>query len=161
MCQDSLKLKPCGAYYFPIKGSFVGEDIGFNQKYKLKGRTLLSQNIFEASDSKLIYETQSDIIEVNYTKNDEKEKKLSAYSKILSVDDMQNMMNYAVNLISQACNDIEELDVTPNPLVIAGASVCESCKFFALCKFDEACGNYKRAPQCKITEQNFNQKEEG
>ena len=161
VCQDSLKLKPCGAYYFPIKGSFVGEDIGFNQKYKLKGRTLLSQNIFEASDSKLINETQSDIIEVNYTKNDEKEKKLSAYSKILSVDDMQNMMNYAVNLISQACNDIEELDVTPNPLVIAGASVCESCKFFALCKFDEACGNYKRAPQCKITEQNFNQKEEG
>lgn len=159
VCESSLKLKPCGAYYFPIKGSFVGEEIGSNQKYKLKGRTILSQNIFEASDSKLASEKQSDIIEVSYNKNDEQERKLSAYSKILSVDDLQNMMNYAVNIISQACDDIESLDITPNPLVV-GDNLCERCKFFALCKYDEACGNFKRAPLCKITEQNFNQVEE-
>ena len=134
VCENSLKLKPCGAYYFPIKSSFVGEEIGANQKYKLRGRTLLSEKIFEASDNKLISETQSDIIEVNYNKNDAQEKKLSAYSKLLSVDDMQNIMNYALDIISQACSDIESLEVTPNPLVVGG-DPCENCKFFALCKF--------------------------
>lgn len=160
VCENSLKLKPSGAYYFPIKGSFVGEEIGANQKYKLKGRTLSSQNIFEASDDKLINQTQSDIIEVNYTKNDEEDKKLSAYSKLLNFDDMQNMMDYALNIIKKTCEDIECLDITPSPLVVGG-DPCESCKFYALCKFDEGCGNYKRAPQSKITEQNFCKEEGG
>ena len=69
------------------------------------------------------------------------------------------MMNYAIDVIKNACEDIQKQDITPKPLVVTG-DPCETCKFFAICKFDESCGNYKRAPQVKITEQNFVEKEE-
>ena len=121
---------------------------------------LLNQNIFEASDDKLISETQSDIIEVNYTKNDGEEKKLSAYSKLVSFEELQRMMDYSLKIITKACEDIENLNITPSPLVV-GSDPCESCKFYAICKFDEGCGNYKRAPQSKITEQIFFKEEGG
>lgn len=149
--EESLKLTPSGAYYFPIKSSF-DEDEKENEKYKLKGYTLENFDVIDASDVRFLEEgyLTSDLIEVKFLKNSKEERKLSGRTKVISLDEINLRGEYALNLIQKACSDILKLDITPNPLIISGKDPCKSCKYFGFCKFNEHFGNVKRNPEIKV-----------
>jgi len=154
--EDSLKLKPAGAYYLPVKASFADENTTLQAKYQLKGRTLNSDTIINASDNRLKLDTlKSDIVEVKFNKNDSEDRKLSFYAKVISKQDLENVSSYAISLIDKACKDILQLNITPSPLVLGSEDPCKTCKYFALCRFDENFNNIKRNPNTKIKEENF------
>lgn len=69
--------------------------------------------------------------------------------------DMDNISLYAFDLISKACCDIEENDISPSPLVLGADDPCKNCKFFALCRFDEKFCNTKRNPNTSIDAKSF------
>lgn len=155
--ENSLKLKPAGAYYLPVKSSFADENTSLEAKYQLKGRTLETDSVINASDNRLqINELKSDIVEVKFNKNDGENRTISRFSKVISFRDMCNISEYAINLITKSCKDILTLNITPSPLVIGSDDPCANCKYFALCNFDESFKNYKRNPNIKIDENNFN-----
>lgn len=157
--ENSLKLKPAGAYYMPVKSGIADENSTLQLKYQLKGRTLQDEDIIFASDSNLQGGTiSSDIIEVKYNKPDKDgNKTLSAYAKVVSGKDIESLSNYAINLIAKTCSDILTLNITPSPLAFSSSDdPCKNCAFFALCRFDEKLGNVKRQPTSKITIDNFN-----
>lgn len=159
--ETSLKLKPAGCYYMPVKSGFADDKTSLQAKYQLKGKTVNIDSVINASDNRLeIDNLKSDIVEVKFTKNDSENRKLSAYAKVVNKSDIENFSNYAIALISKACEDILKLDITPKPLVLGSDDPCKNCKHFALCRFDENFKNYKRLPQTKITEENFFNKEE-
>ena len=79
---------------------------------------------------------------------------------IINKTDLENFSNYAIALISKACEDILKLDITPKPLVLGSDDPCKNCKHFALCRFDENFKNYKRLPIAKIDESSFETDEE-
>ena len=157
--EDSLKLKPAGAYYLPVKSGFADDKTTIYKKYQLKGRTLNLGSVIEASDTRLKTELASDILEIKYTKNDGIDSKMSAYSKVLDADDISATSSYAIKLVEKACQDILQNNITPTPLVVGSDDPCKSCKYFALCRFDESFCNIKRNPKIKVDVQTFLTKE--
>ena len=159
--ETSLKLKPAGCYYMPVKSSFADDKTSLQAKYQLKGKTVNIDSVINASDNRLeIDNLKSDIVEIKFNKNDSEGRQLNAYAKVVNKSDIENFSNYAISLISKACEDILKLDITPKPLVFGSDDPCKTCKHFALCRFDENFKNYKRLPQIKITEENFLEREE-
>ncbi len=157
--ENSLKLKPAGSYYMPVKSGIADESSTMQLKYQLKGRTVLDDDIIIASDAKLSTDClSSDIIEVKFNKPDKDgNKNLSAYAKVATKKDMEILSNYAVDIIGRMCEDILSLNITPSPLVFSASDdPCKNCSYFALCRFDEKFKNVKRQPTAKITFDSFN-----
>ena len=156
VCEKSLRLKPAGAYYLPIKGGYSDEKTSLQQKYKLKGNSLDSFYVAELSDKR--FETEnasaSDIVEVVFKGKDDK-REMASRSKVLSEKQMNFYGDYAIKLTEKACRDISALDITPSPLVIGNANPCERCPYFSFCRFDKNFGNISREYSGKITTENF------
>ncbi|MBR4002599.1 MAG: PD-(D/E)XK nuclease family protein [Clostridia bacterium] len=159
---DSLKLKPAGAYYLPVKSSFADDSSTLQLKYQLKGNTISSDEVINASDTRLESDTlTSDIIQIRFNKNDSEERTLYKKTKVLSSTDLENVSNYAISLIGKACEDILKLDITPKPLVLSSNDdPCKNCKHFALCRFDENFKNYKRSPKLDVEYKTFSKGDE-
>jgi ATP-dependent helicase/nuclease subunit B len=156
VCEDSLKLKPAGAYYLPVKGGFGDEKSTIQKKYQLKGNTLDSFKVACLTDDRLNGDAMdSDIVQLKFKASKSGQKEPSGYSKIVSQTDFENFGNYAYSLIQKACCDIQTLRVTPCPLVIGGADACENCPYSALCRFDKTFGNFKRKVKAKVTKDTF------
>ncbi len=155
----TLRLKPAGAYYLPIKNSFSDAKTSLQAKYQLKGRTLNDDEIIDASDCGFANkELKSDIVEVKFKQNDD-DRVMSAFSKVYTKQQIEDVSTYAINLIKKACQDILNLDITPSPLMLGGDDICKNCKFFALCKFDRKFGNVYRKPDIKVDISFFDKKD--
>lgn len=158
--ESSLKLKPAGSYYMPVKSGFADEKTSLQLKYQLKGKTLNDDDVINASDNRFVSnELKSDIVEIKFNKNDSEDRKLYAHAKVATKEDLHNFSEYAIKLIGKACEDILKLDITPKPLMLGSEDPCKNCEFYALCRFDEKFDNYKRTPKIKITEKSFSNEE--
>ena len=155
--ENSLRLKPAGAYYLPVKSAFTKAEETKFDKYQLNGRTLKLDEVINASDNRFNsnYSLTSDLVEIKYNKNSIENRTLSAYAKVLSLNEIQNMANYAIALLNQACLDIESNNIAVSPLVLGNDSACKNCCYYSLCRFDESFGNQKRNPQSKVELKNF------
>lgn len=153
--ENSLKIKPAGAYYLPVKSGFADDKTSIFKKYQLKGKTLNLDGVVLASDSRLVDQLTSDIVEIKYLKNDGDDKKMSASSKIETCDVIDCTSSYAIKLVEKACQDILQNNITPTPLVMGSDDPCKTCKYFALCRFDESFNNIKRNPKLKVDAQMF------
>lgn len=156
----SLKIKPAGAYYFPVKNAFNDEENTTN--YKLKGYTVESEEIIYASDDNLITEQESDII---YVKKNKPAKDgsvcFSAHSKLLSQEDMMNLGEYAISVLNKACKDILGGEISPSPLSLDGNIFCEKCKYRAICRYDDSLKNRPRVNNYKIDINTFKRGHDG
>ena len=157
----SLGLKPAGAYYFPVKNSFMEEDK--DNIYKLKGYTILNEEVIFASDDNLKTETESNIISVKKNSKPAKDGSISfsAYSKLLSEKDLLNFGEYAVKLLNKACLDISGGEISPSPISLDGNVFCENCKFRAICHFDESFNNKPRVNNYKVDVESFEGGQDG
>ena len=131
------KLKPLGAFYMPILNSFEKEDS--LSLYKLQGIIENSLETLFASDMNLKdAEYQSKIIDVKTDKNG----LISKNNRILSMEQLKELSNFAFNLLKGAVERILSGEIAPNPL---GKdyfnSSCKLCKFKAICGFNELYGN--------------------
>ncbi|MGN0798135.1 MAG: PD-(D/E)XK nuclease family protein [Christensenellales bacterium] len=152
--QSSLHLKPAGAYYLPIKAGFADEKTSLQAKYSLKGRTLDDVDVILASDKRFAEgEKNSDVVEVKFAQNDG-EMIHSRYSKVVGQSQLDNLANYAFELIKKACEDISNCNIEPCPLVLPD-DPCARCEYSALCRFDKFFANEKRTPSVNIDIENF------
>ena len=152
--QSYKNLKCAGAYYLPIKEKFYDASKD-ESKYALTGRTLEDDNVVNASDTRFDSLTNSDIIDVKLKSNIDGQKSYSAYSHTVSQNDLDNISNYAINLITRAVNDILQNNITPSPLVLASSNPCENCSFYGLCRFDEGFKNIARVPKKSVKISDF------
>lgn len=152
--QNSLKLKPAGAYYLPIKAGFADEKTTLQSRYSLKGRTLDDIEVIEASDNRLGHgEKISDVVEVKLAK-ETGDMLHTRYSKVVDGSQMNALSQYAFDLISSACCDIANCIIEPSPLALSD-DPCSRCEYSALCRFDKLFGNEKRSPKVDISIENF------
>jgi len=159
VCENSLKLKPAGAYYLPVKGGYSDEKATLQKKYQLKGNTLDSFEVACLSDDRFEKEAlDSDIVEVKFRLQKD-EKVQGGYSKVVTDKELHNFGDYALRLAKKACEDISTLNITPSPLVISSKDACDKCIFFALCRFDKTFGNCKRDVKTVISKENFEEGE--
>jgi ATP-dependent helicase/nuclease subunit B len=157
---NSLKLKPAGAYYFPVKNTFNDEENTNN--YKLKGYTVLDEEVIYASDDNLITEQSSDII---YVKKNKPAKDgsvcFSSYSKLLKQQDMLNLGEYAIAILNKACADILGGEISPSPLSLDGNIFCDKCKYKSICRYDDSFKNRPRVNNYKIDIDTFKRGHDG
>ena len=157
---NSLKLKPAGAYYFPVKNAFNDEENTNN--YKLKGYTVLDEEVIYASDDNLITEQSSDII---YVKKNKPAKDgsvcFSSYSKLLKQQDMLNLGEYAIAILNKACADILGGEISPSPLSLDGNIFCDKCKYKSICRYDDSFKNRPRVNNYKIDIDTFKRGRDG
>lgn len=137
---DSLKLKPAGAYYFPVKNSFVSSGESKYSSYKLKGYTVESEDVILDSDIDLNVNKTSDIINVLR----KKDMSLSSKSETLSQEGVVTLAEYAMAMLKQGASEIISGNITASPFVIDGRSACEFCKYKSICRYDETLGDKSR-----------------
>lgn len=158
--ENSLKLKPAGAYYFPVKNSFNDEENTTN--YKLKGYTVFDEEVIYATDDNLIAGQSSDIIYVKKNKpNKDGSVNFNYYSKLLKQSDLKNLGEYAVDILSKACKDILGGEISPSPLSLDGNIFCDKCKYRSICRYDDSLKNRPRVNNYKIDINTFKRGQDG
>ncbi len=140
VAQNSLKLKPAGAYYFPVKNSFVADGGNKFEIYRLKGYTESSESVLKDTDCDFENNTTSDIINAMR----KKDMSLKASSEVLDEEGILALASYALAMLSLGVKEILEGNIAPSPFVIDGKSACEFCKYKAICRYDESIGDKSR-----------------
>ena len=151
--QDSLKLRPAGAYYLPVKNTFENKNDSQYSPYGLRGRTLQDDEVVCASDKVFRDGAQkSRIVQVKLNKSKGNGLESSAHSMSATKEQFDKLGNYAVDLITKACEDVLSGDITPCPIQIgsnSGDSSCAFCPYKTLCRYDTSFGNYTRVGKKK------------
>ena len=106
---NRFKLKPFGAFYLPINNAYL--DLK-QDEYKLQGYFIDDINLIEKADTSLNFENnKSKFFEVQYSPNkkykDSNIKKL-VYSKNVTKQEMQAMIEYSIKIVEQAIKEILE-----------------------------------------------------
>jgi len=138
--EQSLKLKPAGAYYFPVKNSFNSLDESGNYAYKLKGYTDSSDDVIIASDKNLNDNLDSDIISVSKKKGGG----YYAKSEVMESGDILALAEYAMEALKVATSEILSGNITPTPLGRNEEEACKYCPYKGICRFDESMGDRVR-----------------
>ena len=139
--QKSLCKEPVGAYYFPVKNSFVKDGQSIYEGYKLKGYTLSDMDAIVTSDSDFEVNTDSNILNVIKKKDGG----LSSRSEVLDAEGIEALAEYAMQSLALGVKEILDGNIKSSPLVIDGKSSCEYCPYKALCRFDESFGDSSRS----------------
>ena len=150
--QQSLKLKPAGSYYFPVTSKYLKENEDMTGIYKLQGYTLKDDQVICASDIKLKEIQTSDIVDVKRNKSKKQNEFIySAYSKLLTQEQLLKFADYAINMLKQAVNKITLGDIDASPLKLNSKYLpCEYCPYHGICRFDEKLQNKVRVVRNKV-----------
>lgn len=143
--------QPIGTFYLPLNNVFSknnGEEL-----YKLKG--VISNNITN------ILKLDKRMNETNYTSgvlNLKTNKDGKVSGKILiSNEDFDRIINYVTNMVLNACKQIEDGKIAPEPLKTSKFVACEHCEFLGMCKFNEEHGNNFRVVKNVKVADNLNE----
>ncbi len=131
---NKFNLKPFGAFYLPLNNAYLDSK---QDEYKLQGYFIDDINLIEKADSTLNFENnKSKLFEVQYSPNkkyvDENIKKL-VYSKNVTKQEMQAMIEYSIKIVEQAIKEILEGNTQISPI-----SDCKFCEYKAICGIDES-----------------------
>gem|GEM_PF-3443499 len=156
----NLTNKKCaGVFYFPIKNEF-DEDVTTQKHsiYKMEGTFLNNFKVIKAMDKTLSPTSpKSQLINATFKTSKNNITELDHYSKKRSFDeeDFKNIEDYTLKLSKKAITEILQGNITPTPYAENSFSVCDYCKFNAVCKFSEDFKNVKREQKSKITKNTF------
>lgn len=160
--ENSLKLKPAGMYYYPIKNSFDDDESSVLSHFKMSGITLKDDEVVDATDNSLAHgESKSELVDVAINKG--KTRTYNSRSKLATGKELEKMSNYAIDVIKKAKDDITSLQITPSPLVYSNDNPCSKCKYLSLCRLDATFGNVQRtvSGSSDSFKQKFIEKKEG
>lgn len=141
--------RPIGVFYMPLKNNYSKS--ANDELYKLKGAVSNNLGDIIKIDKNLSNPSYSSKIVNLKTKVDGD---ISVTNKmLLSQEDFDILVDYTVNMVLKATEEIKNGNIEPYPLKISGKSACDYCKFRALCNFDEDFGNlYREVAQVKTVE---------
>lgn len=125
-----LNKEPVCACYLPLKNDFSKKDIN---QYKFKGIFTNSLNDLQNLDNNL-FDSLSSNIDVKLKKDGDFDANTKKYC--LSSKQIEELSNYAFDLVIKAVNEIIDGNIQPNPLLISGRSACVYCKYKGLCNFN-------------------------
>lgn len=118
------EIKPAGLYYEPIKDEFVDEESTPNL---LEGITVNTDENINATDIGSIERKSSDIVKLKFTTTGKIHK---TNSHVVTEEEMQNRLNYAVKVAKNGVNEILSGYIKPSPL---STSPCEYCSYGGMC----------------------------
>jgi len=118
--------KPAGAYYYDVKNNFAAND----DFYALKGKTLNSKEIFDATDKNLSTNRTSSVIKASVADTKEGEK----YKVAGAVDEetLDAYLTYGKLIAEKGIEEIEKGIIAASPYEKA----CEYCGFKGICGYD-------------------------
>lgn len=118
-------VKPAGAYYYPVADEFLEEE----NDYTMLGKTVNTDEIISATDKNIKENGKSKIVSISY-KNDGT---LTKSSAVLSEDDMQKYLKYAIKISENCVDEIRSGYIAPAPYEFA----CNYCPYGGMCGFCE------------------------
>ena len=137
----------CGVFYSPIKDDYVKEvnETVKQDFYKFDGVLIDDPNLALAQDDTLCLEKlKSDFIPVKFLKSPlEKygEYQFDSNSKVVTKEEFQSQLHYALLVFSQAIQEIKEGNIEPSPFKDGTMLPCDYCPFSVACGYDEQKGN--------------------
>ena len=115
--------KPAGAYYYPIKDGYSETE----EKYTMRGKTLDTVEIINATDNNIKEVGRSDIVSISLNKEGTPYKT----SAVLSESEMQKYLKYSIEVSNGCIDEIRTGYCTPTPY----ENACEYCQFSGMCGF--------------------------
>lgn len=140
---EHLKKRPTGAFYMPVKNSFLSGKKTNLSSYMLDGFLLDNDVVRQNFDKELLKNSQSDVIKVKYTKSGE----LDSRSLSTSLDGKQflDLQNYCFEAINNATNEMIDGFIMPKPIKNKdGKIACELCEFKAICQYNAEENGYRK-----------------
>ncbi len=130
---DKNKLNPVGVFYLPIKNSFKASE----QNYKFSGVIDGDKSNLLAMDNNLTLPNyKSSVINLSTTKSGEFYKNSSFLTKMcIDSADFDFLVNFAINQVKVATQNILDGDINPHPLKVQNSSACDYCEFGGLCGY--------------------------
>ncbi len=130
----SDKVKPAGAYYYPVQNKYLSEEFNFS----MLGKTVNTSEVIYATDNTLSAGEKSKVVSVSINKKDGLPSKNSA---VLSPIDMDKYIKYAKLVSAQGVDEIRSGFITPSPY----DGACKYCQFGGMCGFcEEEGGSYRK-----------------
>ena len=133
-----LNKEPVCACYLPLKNDFSKNDIN---QYKFKGIFIDSLSELNSLDYNLFDKTKSSI-DVKIKKDGSFESNTKKYC--LSKLQIEELANFAFDLVVKAVEEILNGNIEPNPLYANRKSACEFCEYKGLCNFNTVYHNKYR-----------------
>ena len=148
---NKFNLKPFGAFYLPISNAFLDTK---QDEYKMQGYFIDDINLIEKADTTLsLKNNKSKLFEVQYSPNVKYVKenlKKFVYSKNVTKQEMQNMINYSIKIVEQAIKEILNGNTQISPI----EDSCKFCEYKSICGIDEG-GILARKIDAKISPKTF------
>lgn len=132
--------KPFGAFYLPILSAFSLEG---TDDYKLSGYFIDDAALCQHADKNLLEENKSRLFDVAFStskKNIENNIKSIVSRKKVTTDQLKGMLDYSVEIIKQALDEIIKGNIEPSP-------INDSCKF---CPYKDVCGHDENISRKKM-----------
>lgn len=119
----SDKVKPAGAYYYPIKDVYSEKE----ETYTMLGKTLIDNEVIDATDLNFNKTNSSTIVKVKKNKDGN----FSSNSQTLSKEGIKSYLKYATEIARTGINEISSGYITPTPY----DGACEYCEYGGMCRF--------------------------
>ena len=133
-----LNKEPVCACYLPLKNDFSKNDIN---QYKFKGIFVDSLSELNRLDYNLFDKTKSSVdVKINKDGSFESNTKKYCLSKL----QIEELANFAFDLVVKAVEEILNGNIEPNPLYANRKSACEFCEYKGLCNFNTVYHNKYR-----------------
>lgn len=138
---DMQNCKPVATMYMPVKNKFADIlDDGFGS-YKLDGIMLENDGVIKRMDKSLLQKNKSDVIPVSYNKDGSLSK--NSQSRVLAEDQMQSVMQYAIDVIGKAVDEMLGGYIQPKPYKNSKVA-CQNCKYASLCHYSVKKSGYRQ-----------------
>ncbi len=129
----SDKIKPAGAYYYPVQNRYSKEE--FN--YSMMGKTVGTDAIVSATDNTLSAGEKSKVVKIDLKKDGTPSKN----SAVLTQSEMDKFVKYAKLVATNATNEIQSGYVEPSPY----EGACKYCQYGGMCGFSsEEGGKFRK-----------------
>jgi ATP-dependent helicase/nuclease subunit B len=116
-------VKPAGAYYYPIKDVYSETQ----ENYTMLGKTLIDNEVIEATDLNLNKTNTSTIVKLKKNKDGG----LAKTSQVLSKEGFQSYLKYAKEIAKNGINEISSGYINPTPY----EGACNYCEYGGMCRF--------------------------
>jgi len=162
--QNTSKLMPCGAFYFPIKNNFSENEGEYYLPYKLNGIMINDPEVVLSFDNRINLENpKSDIVNVaiSTSKENLKDNKIvfkDSKNSIVTIKQFKQLMDYSIKIIKNAILEICEGFIEPKPQNKANS--CKFCEYRAMCKFNDKLDENFQNIKNKIDIEMFKEHEE-
>lgn len=139
---EKSKLKPNGVFYLPISNAYSKS----KQTYKFAGVINNDINNIYAIDNGLMEPSYKSSVVNLSTKADGEISKSTAFSErmCLNYEDFEYLIDYAIDKVNIAIDNILDGDITPRPLKTNNSSVCDYCEYKGLCNYQKDNDRYVR-----------------